>query len=357
MAGGARVQAPDAGVDEAAVEERLRDIASTILEARLPEYDEWLYRYCGELAAPADAQRYVRYQLDHLELGGVDVRGKDVLDAGCGFGMALVVCGLLGARELRGIDAWGPMVDTVNAYLPLLPDDLRGRLEVIEGTVSATPYEDNSFDVVLSIEAISHYIDVPGFISEVRRVLRPGGVLIVSDGNNGLNPRTRSQAKEIWDAFENGTPAGEVHGHQVSESYREKREAIARGAAPSISERDASELARRTSGMVVGEVEAAARDFAATGRLPDRVYRRGEVPVHPEGQVIERIFDPYRLASQFAAAGFETKVRGYWGGAGGNAGLRAANRVLGALSRLTIYFAPGFRLVAIKPEADSRAGS
>jgi 2-polyprenyl-3-methyl-5-hydroxy-6-metoxy-1,4-benzoquinol methylase len=328
--------------------ERLHDVAGAILDAKLPDYDPWLYRYCGELAAPEDAERYLRYQLDHLALGRVDLAGKRVLDVGCGFGMALITCGILGARELRGVDAYRPMIDTVHAYQPLLPGYLRERLEVVVGDASAMPYEDESFDVLLSIEAISHYLDVPGFIDEAARVLRPGGVMIVSDGNNGRNRKIRSETQEIWEAFELGSSNGGVHGHEVKESYVQKRERIARAAAPGIDAAAAREIARMTFGMVEDDVAAAAREHAASGAMPSSPYRRGEVPVNPNGQVIERLFDPYELASDIEERGFRARAHGYWGGASGRASLRVANRVLDALSRVTIHTARGFRLVAVK---------
>jgi ubiquinone/menaquinone biosynthesis C-methylase UbiE len=43
------------------------------------------------------------------------------------------------------------------------------------------PYDDGSADIVLSIEAISHHLDVPASIDEARRVLRPAGALIIAD--------------------------------------------------------------------------------------------------------------------------------------------------------------------------------
>lgn len=330
------------------VERRLADVARRILEADKDSYDPWLHRYCGELADPEDVRRYLRWQLDHLELGGIDPRGKAIADAGCGFGLALVTMGLMGASKLRGVDNYKGMVDTINAYKPELPEDLAEKLEVVYGDVSDMPYEDGEFDVLLSIEAISHYIDVPKFLEEAARVVKPGGHLVVSDGNNELNPAIKRKTHAIWNAFENGPSGTEVHGHTVGSSYRDRRRGILADRFPSISAADLDELARLTAGMVEDEIVAAGERFERDGVRPQPKIGPGDVPVSPEGQAMERLFDPFKLARQIEDAGFKAKVHGYWGGAQGKRWLRTANALLDRGSRATIYTAPSFRIVAVR---------
>jgi SAM-dependent methyltransferase len=48
------------------------------------------------------------------------------------------------------------------------------------GDVSALPYPDNSFDLVTSIAAFEHFLDVPAVVADLYRVLRPGGVVWMS---------------------------------------------------------------------------------------------------------------------------------------------------------------------------------
>jgi SAM-dependent methyltransferase len=335
-------------IELAAVESELHAVAQRILNARKDEYDEWLYRYCGELAKPDDVRRYLRYQLDHLALGRVDVRDAAVLDVGCGFGLTLVTMGLLGAAKLRGIDNYPGMVRTIEAYMPELPPELAERLEVRDGDAREMPYADGEFDVLLSLEAISHYLDVDGFLAEAARVLRPGGAFVVSDGNNGANPSVRRKTHEIWRLFESGPDGAQAHGHTVGSSYRTRRREILLRELPELPPEDAERLAERTAGMVEAEVVEAGRRFRDAGVEPTPKLGPGEVPVSPEGQVMERLFDPYELARQIEAHGFRASVHGYWGGAQGNPALRAANSALDRLSRLTIRTAPSFRIVAFR---------
>jgi SAM-dependent methyltransferase len=317
-------------------------VLSEVLDAHLPEYDEWFYRYCGELSTPSGSERWMRHLRGVLAFSGRDVAGSDFLDAGSGFGFAVVAAAAWGARLAAGIDSYAPMVGTVRAYLPLLPNEWRERIRIDEGTVDDLPYEDEEFDIVLSKEAISHYRNVDAFIGEAWRVLRPGGVVVVSDGNNGRNPRRREETLAVWRAAEQvgHTTAGE---HVFGESYQERRRAFI---AERFPERDATALAERTARMTFAEIAEALE----RGEEPDSPFSTEEPPLDPGADaVLERLFDPYELARRFEGAGFRTKVRGYWGGASGKVHLRVANRLLQAVSRLTISTAPGFELRAEKP--------
>jgi SAM-dependent methyltransferase len=48
------------------------------------------------------------------------------------------------------------------------------------GDVSVLPFADNTFDLVTSIAAFEHFLDVPAVVAELRRVMRPGGVAWIS---------------------------------------------------------------------------------------------------------------------------------------------------------------------------------
>ena len=165
--------------------ERFYTIAGEVLSADLP-LDPWIQRYYASTKRRDGAEQYVRFQTDLLDLAGIKTQGLKVIDAGCGFGFTMVVHALLGA-EVTGIELSPLMAQTVETYLPILPEDVRDRINVIRGDVAAMALPDQSADVVLSLEAISHYLDVGQFVQEAARVLRPGGVLIIADGNNGSN--------------------------------------------------------------------------------------------------------------------------------------------------------------------------
>jgi SAM-dependent methyltransferase len=317
-----------------------------ILESRLPAFDPWLYDYCGHLESSASAEKFLRHLDDRLAFGGFDPHGKSVLDAGSGFGFALVALAMRGAAEVHGLEIYEPMLDTMRAYLPLVPDEARSRIQLSLGDVSAMPYAEESFDAILSFEAISHYRDLPDFIHEAHRVLRPGGVLIVSDGNNGLNPLKRHETRKLWDAFERGPRGSRVGRIVVEHDYEDERRQFVATAYPDV---PAERMARQTFGYTFDDVAAACERYRLDRSFPGSTYDRGTAPLNPaDGTLIEQLFNPYALARQMRSSGFTTRVRGYWGGASGRRSIRLANSILSVFSPITIVTASSFLIAARK---------
>jgi hypothetical protein len=44
-------------------------------------------------------------------------------------------------------------------------------------------------------------------------------MLLIADGNNGMNPFVRRRTHEVWEAFEQGPAGIEVHGHPIGEEF------------------------------------------------------------------------------------------------------------------------------------------
>ena len=102
-----------------------------------------------------------------------------ILDVGCGDGAALAVAaqylsGANPAHRFAGIDWSADALRQARA---------RG-LTVVRGSVSPRlPVADGAADVVIMSELIEHLVDPDGAVAEVRRVLRPGGSLLLSTPN------------------------------------------------------------------------------------------------------------------------------------------------------------------------------
>jgi SAM-dependent methyltransferase len=191
-------------------------------------------------------------------------------------------------------------------------------------------------DLILSVEAISHYRDVPGFVHEAHRVLRPNGVVVVLDSNNAINPRIRRANQIVWNAYEQGTSDGKLGGRELPKPFVERRR---EWIAEHYPELPAGELAEATYGYDFRDLETV---------LPDCPEPRSGAPVNPEdGAFLERMWNPFQLATEFREARFSTRVRGYWGGASGRSLIRFADRVL-ASTPLTMSLARGFRLAATR---------
>lgn len=78
------------------------------------------------------------------------------------------------------------------------------KLSFVRGSALALPFEAASFDVVLNVEASHEYPEFDAFLHEVRRVLRPRGLLL------HCNARTAAQSPRILEAFEKAGFEGEM---------------------------------------------------------------------------------------------------------------------------------------------------
>lgn len=127
------------------------------------------------MAAVEDAMWFYRALHRHLErelaasLGAAKAR---VLDAGCGTG------GLI--RRLQGRHA-GWQWEGVD-FEPLACElaRIRSGAEILEGSVTALPFPAASFDAVVCSDVLYHLDDDEGALAEMRRVLRPGGAVVIN---------------------------------------------------------------------------------------------------------------------------------------------------------------------------------
>ncbi|MBA3807991.1 MAG: class I SAM-dependent methyltransferase [Solirubrobacterales bacterium] len=108
--------------------------------------------------------------------------GRRVLDAGCGTGYGMQILKEGGAARVLGVDI---SEAAVARALELNADD---HVDARHGDLRALPFADDEFDTIVCFEAIEH-IDKQGqAISELRRVLRPGGILAISSPNRDVYP-------------------------------------------------------------------------------------------------------------------------------------------------------------------------
>ena len=99
--------------------------------------------------------------------------GRDVLDvaSGEGYGTA-ILAGV--ARSITGVDIDPVAVRHADASYA------HANLRFLQGDVLALPLDEASVDAVVSFETLEHVTNHSGFLNEVKRVLRPSGLFIVS---------------------------------------------------------------------------------------------------------------------------------------------------------------------------------
>ena len=101
------------------------------------------------------------------------VRDRDVLDVACGegYGSALLA---QTARSVVGVDFSATAVAHARASY------VQPNLRCLEGNALSIPLDAAAVDVVVSFETLEHFRDHDRFLQEVKRVLRPGGLLLIS---------------------------------------------------------------------------------------------------------------------------------------------------------------------------------
>ena len=105
--------------------------------------------------------------------------GMKALDIGCGMGFPLLE---LAARlgpwgEVTGLDPWKPALERVEAKAKC-----RGiaNIRLIEGVAEAMPFEDRSFDLLVSNNGLNNVKDLPLALSECARVARTRAQLVLT---------------------------------------------------------------------------------------------------------------------------------------------------------------------------------
>lgn len=159
-------------------------------------------RYYDEFAAGYETHRHDGYHafIDELEselirrhlpheLAGAE--GLSILEAGCGTGLLL--------DRLRPHVGRAVGVDLSRGMLKKARER---QLEIVQGSVTALPFADASFDLTYSFKVLAHVEQIELALSEMTRVLKPGGVLCAEFYNElslrylikRLKPATKTSA-------------------------------------------------------------------------------------------------------------------------------------------------------------------
>lgn len=147
------------------------------------QFDQWALSYdrswLNELvffpSARTCQEEILRWQME---------RGTDeyrLLDVGCGTGTLLMMLAHdRKAERLVGLDYSAVMLERFSAKADQCP--ARDKLFAVNADSGRLPFADACFDVVTCCNSFHHYPDQAASVSEFKRVLRPGGMLVLIDG-------------------------------------------------------------------------------------------------------------------------------------------------------------------------------
>ncbi len=147
------------------------------------EFEEWNERMVREFDPgeyhdhPSLLVRAIERHRVHVLLRFLGVKpGHRVLEVGVGAGNIL--------ERIHGADLVG--VDISDYILGKARERLGARAELVKGDAEDLPFDDASFDRVYCSEVLEHVIDPRAVIAGMRRVLKPGGLAVVSVPNEKL---------------------------------------------------------------------------------------------------------------------------------------------------------------------------
>ena len=141
--------------------------------------------------------------VDLCQSSGMDLAGKRIADIGCGDGiidLGLVVKAK--PAELVGYDL--NEVDTAQLLAEANAEEgireLPAELSFVKSQPERIPADDDSFDVVVTWSAFEHVADPESLLRDIRRILKPGGVLFLQ-----LWPFYNSEhGSHLWQWFPDG---------------------------------------------------------------------------------------------------------------------------------------------------------
>ena len=127
-------------------------------------------------------------------LDGMDLKGKSVLDIGCGAGgIEIELVKTHGAAYVTGIDVEDGVLNTARRYAS--EAGIAAQVGIVKVAPGPLPFPPQTFDVVFSKDSIVHIPDKHALMREVSRVLKPSGWFIASDWLIGHDNEPSPQMK------------------------------------------------------------------------------------------------------------------------------------------------------------------
>jgi demethylmenaquinone methyltransferase/2-methoxy-6-polyprenyl-1,4-benzoquinol methylase len=118
-----------------------------------------------------------RWRRRAIDLIGLNIAPESILDVATGTGDLAIEALRLGHVRVTGIDISAKMLEAGRKKIHRL--GLGDRINLLKGDVAALPFGDESFDAAMSAFGVRNFEDTVGGLTEMCRVIRPGGMVMV----------------------------------------------------------------------------------------------------------------------------------------------------------------------------------
>ncbi len=147
-----------------------------------------------------------RFVINKLKIS----EGDKLLEVACGQGVgSALTINEFNPKEMHGIDLSKAKITRAKKINLEILEKKPGKLFFQEGSAENIPYNSNSFEKVLSIEAAQHFESLDKFAKEANRVLKPGGKLAIASffGTSDKSQASLStMIQTIRDGIDKATP-------------------------------------------------------------------------------------------------------------------------------------------------------
>ena len=144
-----------------------------------PEYDDTAIRFLEAIWGDGWLSPGGPEEVDRV-LDGIDVAGRSVLDIGCGAGgVTLHILRKHKAGQVTGFDVEEPVIRHAIERAEMMGE--KSRASFVQAPPGTLPFDDDSFDIVFSKDALLHVPDKDALFADIFRILKPGGVFAASN--------------------------------------------------------------------------------------------------------------------------------------------------------------------------------
>jgi arsenite methyltransferase len=136
------------------------------------------------------SSRLGKLKLRDKVLSKLNFKGSEsILDIGCGRGLLLIEAAKkVPNGKATGVDLWLGNLEFKNTPQMVLEnakiEGVSNQVEIITADAQALPFNNNSFDMVMTSLMMHHVSDINKALNEMIRVLKPGGTIVIADVNS-----------------------------------------------------------------------------------------------------------------------------------------------------------------------------